>query len=185
MSGEHHHHHSPLDKLHLPWKRHNHNDDVNSVASEKQPLNPSTPSTKKITPPQQQHYGSFASNARLNRVWDVKMPPAKKTMVHGVLVPTMGGTLGSKLIQRKRRIVIEIHSDDFDLDAPCESLLRGDSFQGTHDNDVLGVEDKVIVRILKPSKSGANDESSDEGDYKTISTIGFHAAEEVRFVCVL
>lgn len=160
MSGE---HHSPLkDKLHLPWKRRG--DDGSSAASEQQPLFSSsptgTPSKKK-----EQEYGSFAdTNARVTRVWDVKMPPAKKTMVHGVLMPTMGGTFGSVLIQKRRRIAIEIHSDDTLEEAPSASLLRGDSLEHVHENDVLQPGEKVVVRILKPaSKGGSTDESSEEG----------------------
>jgi hypothetical protein len=112
------------------------------------------------------------------------MPPAKKTMVHGVLMPTMGGTFGSVLIQKKRRFAIEIHSSDDDLGAPSSegpaTLLRGDSLGGGVGEEVLGGNEKVIVRILKPAsaKDGSDDDSSQGGDHGTISTIGFHAVDE-------
>lgn len=200
------------DKL-MPWKRHDKDDD--SIASEKEPLvNPSTPtptSTAAATTPvattspattpssydkkkkKKQVLDSYASaNVRTARMWDVKMPPAKKTMVHGMLVPTMGGTLGSKLIQKRRRIVIEIHSNNDTLDddeQASSTLLRGSSLEnvpGAENEHALSVDDRVAVRILKPESKG-EDSSDEEGevDYQTVSTIGFHdAADEESDVWV-
>ena len=112
------------------------------------------------------------------------MPPAKKTMVHGILMPTMQGTFGSVLIQKKRRFAIEIHSSDDDLGAPSSegpssTLLRGDSLAAVGE-EVLHGDERVVVRILKPAsaKDGSDDDSSQGGDHGTISTIGFHAADE-------
>lgn len=172
-------------KLHLPWKRHG-GDEESNAASEKQPLVQKSPSTPTGTPKKKEAYGSFTiNNARISRVWDVKMPPAKKTMVHGVLVPTMGGTFGSVLIQKKRRIAIEIHSEDSlgtsNVDGPSSTLLRGNSLDSDHDDDdTVHVGEKAIVRVLKPaSKGDSSDDSSDGGgDHQTVSTIGFHAADE-------
>ena len=114
------------------------------------------------------------------RVWDVKMPPAKKTMVHGMLVPTVTGAFG--LNAKKRRIAIEIHSND-SLDASMISpnLL----LDPHHEHDSLHSGDKVIVRILKPSSKGdaAPDESSEEDDHQTVSTLGFHATDEESAGC--
>jgi hypothetical protein len=172
FGGDHHH-----GKLHLPWKRHyHHGDDASSTASEKQPL-ASSPSTKDNKDKQQEQYGSLgrrvmSTNARVMRVWDVRMPPAKKTMVHGVLMPTVTGTFGT---QKKRRIAIEVHSDDMSLfDSPSSSLLEPQ----VEENDSLHEGEKVVVRFLKPRGDVHLDESSEEGDHKTVSTLGFHAADE-------
>ena len=51
---------------------------------------------------------------RLRRSWDVKMPPPIKHVFNKRLVETGVGHLN--LIQRKRKIVIEIHGPDIDDD---------------------------------------------------------------------
>jgi len=192
------HNRSPLGKFHLhaPWKRRDSEDEDDDAptADEKQPLAPSSPvcsspqqaNSPKKTAKVHVPVDSYAmENARVTRVWDCKMPPAKKTMVHGVLMPTMGGTFGSVLIQKKRRFAIEIHSSDDDLGAPSSpegppTLLRGDSLEGVDGEEVLGGNERVIVRILKPAsaKDGSDNDSSQGGDHGTISTIGFHAVDE-------
>jgi hypothetical protein len=47
---------------------------------------------------------------RSRKTWSVKMPPIKKHVVSGHLVPAMGITIGGRLfLQRERKICIEIH----------------------------------------------------------------------------
>lgn len=129
------------------------------------------------------------SNARATRVWDVKMPPAKKTMVGGRLVPTMGGTVGSIMLQKKRRISVEIHVADGEAyqglsnnlspgSSPgsnpqvMQGLLRGESMVEIRDNVELQIGENVIVRILKPAaEHHAHDGSSDEGLYCCVEAI--------------
>lgn len=175
-------------KLHLPWKK-KHDDDDGSKASntEKEPL-VSKPSTSAATPtstttptPKKQEAPTDASSS-FARVWEVKMPSAKKTMVHGVLMPTVTGTLGSKLIQRKRRIVIEIHSsEELGKDhVPSPELLRGDSFENVNKEEDISIHagERVAIRILKPAEKGDDSSDEEDGDAQTVSTIGLHAADE-------
>lgn len=137
--------------------------DSAASGEEKKPLVSSPPLPH--TPP------SPPSKARATRVWDVKMPPAKKTMVGGRLVPTMGGTVGSMLLQKKRRISVEIHVKDGEANQDpsinpqvMEGLLRGESMREMSDNVELREGESVIVRLLKPvTEHNAHDGSSDEG----------------------
>ena len=117
------------------------------------------------------HSPPSTSKVRATRVWDVKMPPAKKTMVGGRLIPTMGGTVGSMLLQKKRRISVEIHVKDGeayqDLSSDpqvMQGLLRGESVGEMRNNDELHAGENVVVRLLKPvTEHHTNDGSSNEG----------------------
>ena len=64
---------------------------------------------------------------RSMRVWDVKMPPLKKHMVSGHMVPTMRGA-ARMFIQKNRRLCIEVHGPPiYSLDTmggPCTSIQR-------------------------------------------------------------
>jgi hypothetical protein len=121
------------------------------------------------------------------------MPPAKKTMVGGRLVPTVGGTVGvSKLLQKKRRISLEIHVEEGEYlkglsESPSTNtqfmhgLLRGESVAEMRDHEVLHVGENVIVRLLKPGTDHeAQDDHSDAGDSHSVSTLGITGADEVR-----
>lgn len=171
----------------LHWRPGNHRSGDDSTASggEKKSL-VSTSSPRPETPPP-------VSTPRATRVWDVKMPPAKKTMVGGRLVPTVGGTVGvSKLLQKKRRISLEIHVDEGEYlkglnesrspdPQVMQGLLRGESVVKMRDHEVLHVGENVIVRLLKPGTDNeAHDEHSDEGDSHSVSTLGINGADEVR-----
>lgn len=122
-------------------------------------------------------------------MWDVKMPPVKKHMVSGRLVPTMRGA--ARFIQRNRRVTIEVHGPPVYANdtqsvlsamtpmgmGRMQTLLTG----GSPQTDLaLQDRDVVRVRILKassehddahsPSHHGENDED--------LSTLGPYAPDD-------
>jgi hypothetical protein len=133
---------------------------------------------------------------RSMKVWDVKMPPMKKHMVSGHLVPTMRGA--ARFIQRQRRISIEVHGPPvFASDAQSvissmtplrsgrmQEFLRGGSPQSA--DLVLQDKDVVRVRLLKPSHEQPDESHSSptsaarlEGDFdEDLSTLGPYAPDD-------
>lgn len=124
---------------------------------------------------------------RLNRTWNIDCPPAKMAIVHGTLVPTPKSafTLGGRLMLRskqKRRIAIEIHGPDKDVNnnnnnnnngggdsddrkkknqkkrvpspPPQRGLNRADRTlsDAIQLSTELKDDDKIVIRILKPRK---------------------------------
>jgi hypothetical protein len=120
--------------------------------------------------------------ARSVLTWDVKMPPTKKHMVGGHLVPTVRGKV-QFMSQKTRRISIEIHGSH--LDKPDESSVKQTTMQGlfqseTHDSAIdkefLQDNEAVFFRVLKEAKgsrhhSHGHDDSSSTGS----SAQGDHA----------
>jgi hypothetical protein len=116
--------------------------------------------------------------------WDVKMPPTRKHMVGGHLVPTVKGKVRF-MSQKTRRISIEIHGpSQSHLDTPNESsvkhtmmqgLLRGETPESSLDKDLLHKNEAVFFRILKEAK-GSRRHGHGHDDSSTESSVqGGHA----------
>ena len=167
-------HKNPIQQVRSHWRPAAYgggDDNSTGECEEKQALvAPSTP--PRHTPQNTLHNGT----SRATRVWDVKMPPVQKHMVHGLLVPTVGGTIGSRLMQKTRRISVEIHTEEDEMllgvsDSPTRGgqvmsgLLRGDSRRMMEDSEVLHEGERVFVRILKPAdqQDDHDDDSTSEG----------------------
>jgi hypothetical protein len=106
------------------------------------------------------------------RFWDVKMPPKKNRQFKGVMVPSVKGALFGGVMQKERRIVMEIYSNNEDdiavvsqissVASPhsisprrLKTVLRGDNQdRGLMDlkGGVLGPEDKIGMRILRKAR---------------------------------
>jgi hypothetical protein len=99
---------------------------------------------------------------RVNRQWEVKCPPVKKHVVAGMFVPTVKGVFSGRLVQKKRRITIEIHGPDVPLrtkkeaPTPRRGLTRSANDAGSMQvvdlSSELKDDDRIRVRILKPRK---------------------------------
>eukprot|EP00934_Nitzschia_sp_Nitz4_P005692 Nitzschia sp. Nitz4//scaffold348_size17284//6198//9518//NITZ4_008842-RA/size17284-processed-gene-0.10-mRNA-1//-1//CDS//3329548688//5682//frame0 len=114
---------------------------------------------------------------RLNRTWDVRLPPAKKKILGGKLVPTIKG-LGGRLVKKKCRLCIEIHGPIKEDDAvpglqperPTRGLTRETgSIQTVNLAEQLLDDDRILIKILKPRKHwgfsrDSDSSSSDEED---------------------
>lgn len=129
------------------------------------------------------------------RYWDVTMPPVKKYMVGGYLVPTIKNafsefSMGS--MNKKRRITIELY-----VSAKAEhkrhpqnhhrlherrffdELLRGISDNNLTEFPTLDDQDIIIFRVLKPIRGDTPDDESEAGgsisngdlDSRTITTV--------------
>jgi hypothetical protein len=127
--------------------------------------------------------------ARSMSTWEVKMPPTKKHMVGGHLVPTVRGKV-QFLAQRPRRISVEIHGPpQSHLDTPNESpikhtmmqeLLRGETPASDMEKEFLNDNEAVFFRILKEAKGShrhghgsGHDDSNDSSSGSSIQ--GGHA----------
>lgn len=102
------------------------------------------------------------------RAWEVKLPPKKKQMIGGKLVPTVRGAFG--FATKKRRLVMEIIGPK-SLPETTPPSLRGMSRSDKREvngdlSELLDDEaDRVVVRILKPRKYwGLSRDSDDSGD---------------------
>lgn len=122
------------------------------------------------------------------------MPPPKKHMVAGHLVPNVGGSIGRRLMQKARRISVEIHGqrtlDDYGFRANNRKVMRG-LLRGDSNKSLLGIgsnelrlDDEIIVRFFKPAVGGHDDEDDDEefDDAMSMSTLGLDGADEVSRV---
>jgi hypothetical protein len=106
---------------------------------------------------------------RLNRTWDAKCPPAKKQMIAGKFVPTVRGAFPGRLMQKTRRIAIEIHGPDNNEEnkdpkltkvsgspTPKRGMLRSTETPqrlAINLSEELQDDDRVVIRILKPRKA--------------------------------
>jgi len=119
---------------------------------------------------------------KLNRVWDIRMPPASKKVVGGKLIPTVKGAFSGRLMQKRRRVAIEIHgpmvseaNETLNKPPSPSGSRRGllSRAQGTSQKVVnlsaeLKDDDRIVVRILKKRKTWGlmrdHDDSSDDED---------------------
>lgn len=117
------------------------------------------------------------------RVWDVVMPPVRKYMVGGYLVPGVKNvfselSLGS--LNKKRRITLELYKkvdltrsghkerqhrkvhkellEGFSISSPRNAM----SATSNHTTDLLDDDDMIIFRIMKPVSACAFDRNDDD-----------------------
>jgi len=92
---------------------------------------------------------------KAERSWEVKLPPVKKHMVGGKLLPTVRGAFS--FAQKKRFLALEIRGSEEEPQQVSHDLLSS-----------LQDGDEILVRILKKRKqwgfSRDNDDSSDDDD---------------------
>jgi hypothetical protein len=99
---------------------------------------------------------------RSMRTWEVKMPPIKKHMVGGHLIPTVRGAV-QFLAQRSRRVSIEIHGPPLThtdtsvslspmKQTMMQRLLLGETPGSDLEKEVLYDGDAVYFKILKETK---------------------------------
>ena len=118
------------------------------------------------------------------RLWDAKLPPVKKHMVQGYLVPTVQGNLGmmNKLVSKRRRVTLEVYQSKADAATAAaeaddnngeehksemfHSLLKGISVGNLEEDQQfdLADSDEVILRILKAKRKGKAD-AGDSSDH--------------------
>jgi hypothetical protein len=124
------------------------------------------------------HYSLYSM-----RFWDVRMPPVKKHMVQGYLVPTMKGAV-SRVFSKQRRISVNIYrrssSDTSDTNQHADAaastvqtqlfhqLLKGISTDeienNVHDEEYGNLlnDDICVLRVLKPKPIKGNDDDDQE-----------------------
>lgn len=108
------------------------------------------------------------------RFWDVRMPPVKKHMVQGYLVPTLKGAV-SRVFSKQRRISIEVYRPSeithasINIDASAvQTQLFHQLLKGTSTNDIIAQEPKLqnddicVLRVLKPKPTQANEGDDQE-----------------------
>ena len=160
----------------------------NSSSSAKKP--PQTPPRKTNTPstapsPLRSPARRDAIVVRSMKIWDVKMPPKRKHMVSGHLVPTVRGA--ARFLQRHRRVSIEVHGPPvYANDAmsvlsamtPVKAGRMQEFLQGGSPEADVVLQDKdvVRVRILKPSTE--QDDSHSPHDDEDLSTLGPYAPDD-------
>ena len=95
------------------------------------------------------------------RLWDVKMPPVKKHMLQGYLVPTMtGSSIMSRLASKRRRLTLEVYQTK---EAAASASAAAQKASGHGDGD--GAPKSPLYRKLLKGISvsdGLNDEDSVE-----------------------
>lgn len=116
-------------------------------------------------------------HVRSMRTWDTKMPPTKKHIVGGHLVPTVRGTVRF-LAQKPRRVSIEVHGPPQPVarlettDSPIKQsvmnrLLQGKMPETDLEKESLQDNESVYLRVLKESKGhrrhGRDDSSTGDG----------------------
>jgi hypothetical protein len=111
--------------------------------------------------------------------WDVRMPPVKKHMVHGYLVPTMRGAISvSRVFSKRRRISVEVyrptsettHTSN-DAASIVQTQLFHQLFKGISTHDImiaqeqrLQNDDISVLRVLQPKPhTQANDHNNNGG----------------------
>ena len=124
------------------------------------------------------------------KVWDVRMPPIKKHMVSGHLVPTVRGA-ARLFIQKHRRVSIEVHGPPvYSMDSNHSTIssstpMKSGKMQeflkgGSPKQDDIPLQDKdvVFVRILKlsndhdDSHSPLGNDGGGDDDEEDLSTLG-------------
>ena len=122
------------------------------------------------------------------RFWDVRMPPVKKHMVQGYLLPTLKGAV-SRVFSNQRRISVEVYRPseitpaNINTDASTvQTQLFHQLLKGISSYDVIAQEPKLqnddicVLRVLKPKPTQANGEDDQEenmlehGDWGKSST---------------
>ena len=145
---------------------------------------PFSPSSSKRNTMQSSVFNINSSTYHLTslRYWDVRMPPVKKHMVGGRLLPTIKGTISpSRFTSKKRRITIEVYSEVQNNakrrspKAGFQELLRGISSSdfenpdnNSYDADIeLTATDLVAFRVLKPKRKRKQPKHNDDdnGDW--------------------
>jgi hypothetical protein len=137
-------------------------------------------------------HSSSGMCVRSMRTWDVKMPPTKKHMVGGHLVPNLIGKV-QFMSQKTRRISIEIHGPPKShLGTPHESpisqtmmqgLLRDEKFDSDLEKESLQNNEAVFFRVLKEAKGShryghGNDDSSTESSVQGSHHAGTYTIDE-------
>jgi hypothetical protein len=135
------------------------------------------------------------------RYWDVTMPPVKKYMLGGTLVPAFKNVLSEfsmGSLNKKRRITIELYKPTKSKDHRSQShyqpherrmfgtLLKGVSSLNLTDRPTLDDHDIVIFRILKARRLDSSDDDSEttggtsngDLDSRTISAVSLLADNE-------
>jgi hypothetical protein len=108
------------------------------------------------------------------RFWDVRMPPVKKHMVHGYMVPTMKGAVSvSRVFSKPRRISVEVYrpseTHTISTDASTvQTQLFNQLLKGISTNDIIAQDQKLqnddicVLRVLKPKPTLANADGGDD-----------------------
>lgn len=107
---------------------------------------------------------------KAERAWEVKLPPTKKHMVAGKLMPTVRGAFG--FAKKKRRLVMEVlgPGDEGvgDEGVGDEGVPQQRAERSHEVGDLCKLleheEDRVVVRILKPRKHWGLSRDSDDSD---------------------
>jgi hypothetical protein len=90
--------------------------------------------------------------------FDVKMPPVKRHMVSGHLVPT----LRTALFPKKRRVSIEIHAPSAATKSTTTTALP-ELQPWDPDTGVLNEQDLILVRVFRLSKDRGGSHDEDDG----------------------
>lgn len=140
------------------------------------------PNSSLLTPPRQKR-DAPPIVVRNMKVWDVKMPPVKKHVVSGHMVPTVRGA-ARLFIQKRRRVSIEIHGppvystedanrSTISAATPVRSGKMQEFLQGgspPQEDPPLQDKDVVFFRILKLSHD--HEDSHSPRDEEDLSTLG-------------
>jgi hypothetical protein len=114
-------------------------------------------------------HSSSGMCVRSMRTWDVKMPPTKKHMVGGYLVPNLRGKV-QFMSQKTRRISIESP-----ISQTMQGLLLGEKFDSDLEKESLNGNEAVVFRVLKEAK-GSHRNGHIHDDSSTESSVqGSHA----------
>jgi hypothetical protein len=116
--------------------------------------------------------GPNTAVVKVSEQWDIRMPPVKKHMMGGHMVPTMRSTVAF-WSQKHRRVSMEIRGPPDDAEGNVKPSAAGLKRKNLEDNEF------VVVRILKESK-GQGDHDSDDDDDQSVVPSG--AADEGNMV---
>ena len=104
--------------------------------------------------------------------WTVKLPPVKKHMVQGHLVPTTGRL---RIFSKKtRRLALELHGPALHetpvRQGHLQALLEGSA---TTTDDLTDLKDKqsIVLRVLKKGRDADGDDDDDASDHQTTSVV--------------
>lgn len=133
--------------------------------------------------------------------WDIKMPPVKKHIVGGRMVPTVKAAMGGFLLSKNRRISLEIRGplegttaeglDPFQKKRELEKILSGNATSDAM--DLLSGDDFIALRVLKERQDYDDDEDDtivaddpdledDHHDDKHWATHGSYRLEAISVV---
>lgn len=98
--------------------------------------------------------------------WDIKMPPIRKHMLGGHLVPTLGTT--TRLFnQKRRRVALEILEP---LDDKKGYQLP--TYAWNPDNETLQDHDQIVLRFFRRvRKKMGGDSDDDDGTYEIFKVV--------------